>query len=385
MPYQVTLQPGGKAFSVDDGEAVLQAARRQGIHLSHDCRSGSCGTCRARLVSGRVHYPQGPPLAITALEMQHGEVLLCRAVPLNDIALDVREITAVAELAVKTLPCRIVRMERLAHDVEALYLKLPAVERLRFLPGQYIDVLLADGHRRSFSLANPPHDDSLLELHVRHVPGGRFTTEVFEKLHEGALLHIQGPLGTFFLREDSARPILMIAGGAGFASFKAMLRHVFEQGPQRRVEFYWGARARRDLYAGWLVKKWLASHPDFKYVPVLSAPLPSDHWSGRTGFVHAAVLADHADLSGHDIYMSGPPPMITAAQGTFPAHGAAQSRMFSDTFILRAGSTGGAGTGRRLNPVGPSGIISSVFAAPAPKIPLTATTWPRRRRAPWNP
>ncbi|MGB9428878.1 MAG: 2Fe-2S iron-sulfur cluster-binding protein [Gammaproteobacteria bacterium] len=333
MPWNTVLAPSGRAFTVNAGETVLKAARRQGLHLSHDCGSGSCGACRARLISGHVHYPDGSPLALTALEVQRGEVLLCRAVPLDELALDAQEITASADLTIKTLPCRVMRMQRLNHDVEALYLKLPAVERLAFLPGNYIDVLLPDGHRRSFSLANPPHDDGLLELHVRQVPGGRFTTEVFQKLSKGALLQIQGPLGTFFLREDEiARPILMVAGGAGFAPFKAILRHIFECGPSRRIELYWGACAQRDLYADALVTGWRQSQPQFKYVPVLSESLSSDHWRGRTGFVHAAILAEHADLSGYDIYISGPPSMIEAARQTFPMQGADPRRMFSDPF-----------------------------------------------------
>lgn len=332
MHKTVTLTPSGRMFTVTEGEEVMRAARRQGVHLSHDCGSGSCGACRARLISGQVHYPEGSPLALTALDVQQGEVLLCRVVPLSDLELDAQEISVGANLVVKTLPCRIVNKKRLNHDVEALYLKLPAVERLVFLPGNYIDVLLPDGHRRSFSLASPPHDSGLLELHVRHVPGGRFTTEVFEKLHEGALLQIQGPLGTFFLREDGTRPILMLAGGAGFAPFKAMLRHVFEQGPPRRIALYCGARAKRDLYADALVQKWVASQPNFSYVPVLSEALPSDHWPGRTGFVHKVLLTDHPDLSGHDIYISGPPLMIAAARKTFSAQGADPQRMFSDSF-----------------------------------------------------
>ncbi|MGH3626374.1 MAG: FAD-binding oxidoreductase, partial [Sciscionella sp.] len=224
------------------------------------------------------------------------------------------------------------RMMPLAHDVMAVYLKLPAVSRLGFLPGQYVDVLMADGHRRSFSLANPPHDGKLLELHVGHVPGGYFTTEVFEKLHEGALLRLQGPLGTFFLREDSTRPILMVAGGTGFAPIKAMLRHIWERGGQRRISFYWGARAKRDLYADAWLRKRAAEQPDFSYIPVLSEPHTEDDWTGRSGFVHDAVLADHPDLSGFDIYLSGPPPMVEAARLGFPTRGAEFRHMFSDAF-----------------------------------------------------
>ncbi|HEU5398472.1 MAG TPA: CDP-6-deoxy-delta-3,4-glucoseen reductase [Gammaproteobacteria bacterium] len=336
MAHKVTLQPGGKTFTVEAGERVLEAALRQGIHLPYGCRTGSCGTCRAHVVAGDTHYPDGPPLALTALEIRSGEALLCRAVPRTDLVLDAQPIDAMAHLRVRALPCRVARLEPLAHDVMGLYLRLPAVERLQFLPGQYIDILMPENHRRSFSLANPPHDDTLLELHVRNVPGGRFSKEVFQHLHEGALLRIQGPLGTFFLREDSSRPLVMIAGGTGYAPIQAMLRHVFEHGHRREIAFYWGARAVRDLYADTKLKEWTRSQPGFRYVPVLSEPLPHDQWTGRRGFVHQAVLEDFPDLSGHDIYLSGPPPMVQAARAAFPGQGADPLRMYSDSFDFPA-------------------------------------------------
>lgn len=332
MAKTVCLVPSGKRFQVEDGETVLAAALRQGVHLPYGCRTGSCGTCRAHVAAGKTHYPEGPPLAITALEMRTGEALLCRAVPLSDLDVEAQEIDAMAKLRVKAMPCRVAEVTPLAHDVMGLYLRLPAVERMQFLPGQYIDILLPENHRRSFSLANPPHDDALLELHVRNVPGGLFSKEVFEHLKVGALLRIQGPLGTFFLREDSDRPLVMIAGGTGYAPIQAMLRHLFERGQKRDVAFYWGARAARDLYADARLKAWAEEQPGFRYVPVLSEPMPEDHWTGRTGFVHEAVLADFPDLSGHDIYLSGPPPMVQAARAAFPGHGADTLRMYSDSF-----------------------------------------------------
>jgi CDP-4-dehydro-6-deoxyglucose reductase len=332
MAKTVSLVPSGKRFQVEDGETVLAAALRQGVHLPYGCRTGSCGTCRAHLMAGESRYPDGPPLAITALEMRSGETLLCRAVPLSDLTVEAQEITAMANLRVKVLPSRVARVTPLAHDVMGLYLRLPAVERMQFLPGQYIDILLPENHRRSFSLANPPHDDELLELHVRNVPGGLFSKEVFEHLKVGALLRIQGPLGTFFLREDSTRPIVMIAGGTGYAPIQAMLRHLFERGQRRDILFYWGARAARDLYADERLKEWMQTRPGFRYIPVLSEPMTEDRWMGRTGFVHDAVLEDISDLSGHDIYLSGPPPMVQAARAAFPGHGADTSRIYSDSF-----------------------------------------------------
>ena len=332
MAKTVTLMPSGKRFQVADGETVLAAALRQGIHLPYGCRTGSCGTCRAHCLEGQTHYPEGAPLALTALEMHSGEALLCRAVPQSDLKVEADEITAMAALRVKAMPCRVAKLEKLCHDVMGLYLRLPAVERLQFLPGQYIDILLPGNHRRSFSLANPPHDDKFLELHVRHVPGGRFSEEVFKHLQENALLRIQGPLGTFFLREDSTRPIIMMAGGTGYAPIQAILRHLFDRGQERDIVFYWGARAARDLYADALLKAWTQAHPRFRYIPVLSDPMPEDQWRGRSGFVHDAVLADFADLSGHDIYLSGPPPMVNAAKAAFPAHRANPLHMYSDSF-----------------------------------------------------
>jgi CDP-4-dehydro-6-deoxyglucose reductase, E3 len=336
MSKTVTLMPSAKSFQVEEGETVLAAALRQGIHLPYGCRTGSCGTCRAHCLEGQTHYPEGPPLALTALEMDTGEALLCRAVPESDLKVEASEITAMAALRVKAMPCRVAKLEKLAHDVMGLYLRLPAVERMQFLPGQYIDILLPGNHRRSFSLANPPHDDQFLELHVRNVPGGRFSQEVFQQLQEGTLLRIQGPLGTFFLREDSARPMIMIAGGTGYAPIQSILRHIFEQGQQREIVFYWGARAARDLYADAKLKAWALEHPRFRYIPVLSEPMPEDHWQGRVGFVHDAVLADFADLSGHDIYLSGPPPMVNAARTAFPLHRADPLHIYSDSFDFPA-------------------------------------------------
>lgn len=336
MTKTVTLMPAAKSFQVEDGETVLAAALRQGVHLPYGCRTGSCGTCRAHVLEGKSEYPQGAPLALTALEMHAGEALLCRAVPQEDLKVEAQEVTAMANLRVKAMPCRVAKLEKLAHDVMGLYLRLPAVERLAFLPGQYIDILLPNNHRRSFSLANPPHDDNLLELHIRHVPGGLFSGEVFEHLQENALLRIQGPLGTFFLREDSARPMVMMAGGTGYAPIQAILRHLFDNQRDRDIVFYWGTRAARDLYMDAKLKEWAQTQRGFRYVPVLSEPGPDDDWRGRTGFVHDAVLADFADLSGHDIYLSGPPPMVNAARTAFPAHRAEPQRMYSDSFDFPA-------------------------------------------------
>ncbi len=333
MPHYVTIKPGGHKFQVAETESVLDAALREhGSLLPYGCRNGTCGVCMAQVISGEVAYSDGNPPALGAQEQAEGKALLCRARPCSDLVIEVREVKVGGDPVIKTLPCRVERQERLAPDVMRLYLKPPNIGRLQFLAGQYIDILLADGRRRSFSLANPPHADDMLELHVRRVPGGFFTNFVFEQMREKALLRFEGPLGTFFLREDSPRPILLMGGGTGFAPLKGMLEHMFYAGLNRPVHLYWGVRARVDLYLNKLPCAWAKTYASFRYTPVLSAPLADDAWQGRTGWVHEALAADYPDLSGFDVYMSGPPPMIDAAKPVFFAQGLPEDQLFFDSF-----------------------------------------------------
>lgn len=316
---------------------LLESALAQGVAIPYGCRTGTCGSCRGRLAAGKVDPGPLPPLGLTEEERAGGFVLLCQARPAGDLEVEVQELAGFADLQVKTLPARIERLERLAHDVMGVWLKVPPVERLRFLAGQYLDVLLPDGRRRSFSLANAPHDDALLELHVRLVPGGAFSTEVFERMKPRSLLRVQGPLGTFVLREASPRPVLLMAGGTGFAPIKSMLEHAFAAGTfgARPLRFYWGARAERDLYLRALPERWAAERPSFAWTPVLSEPDPG--WRGRTGWVHDALIADHrADLAAHDVYMAGPPAMCRVAREAFRAAGLPDDQLFYDSFEFSA-------------------------------------------------
>lgn len=332
MPYHVTLQPSGHEFQVGENEAVLDAAlREKGYALPYGCRNGTCGSCMATILSGAVRYPEGRPAGLSEREQADGKALLCQAQPCSDLVIEAREVKT-GDIAVKILPCRVEQRELLAPDVMRLYLKLPNTERLQFLAGQYVDILLADGRRRGFSLANPPHADDLLELHIRQIPGGFFTGYVFERMKDKALLRFQGPLGTFFLREDSPRPILFIGGGTGFAPLKGMLEHAFHIGLDRPLHLYWGARAKVDLYLDELPRRWAEEQANFRYTPVLSEPRPEDDWAGRSGWVHEAVATDYPDLSGYDVYMSGPPPMIEAAKRAFFAQGLPMEQLFYDSF-----------------------------------------------------
>lgn len=332
MTYTVRVEPSGHEFTTEENESVLTAALRQGLALPYSCRSGACGACKGKILRGRVDYGEYEQKALSEAERAAGKALFCQAVPLEDLQIEAREVSAVEGIVIKTLPCRVVRLQRLAHDVMELHLKLPQGERLQFLAGQYIDILLREGKRRSFSLANSPHDDELLQIHVRHVPAGHFSEHVFTRMKERELLRLQGPYGIFFLRQDSERPILLMAGGTGFAPIKGMLDHAFARGERRALHLYWGARRQRDLYMHDLVRAWARRHENFRYAPVLSEPLPEDGWRGRTGLVHAALAADHPDLSGYEVYASGPPPMIEAAKPVFRAQGLPEERLYFDSF-----------------------------------------------------
>jgi CDP-4-dehydro-6-deoxyglucose reductase len=336
--HSVRIEPHGRTLKVAAGEPVLQAALAAGLNLPHSCKSGHCSSCRARLVAGEIHYPHGRPPGITEEEAQDGQVLLCQARPRGDLVVEARLIANVADVEIKTLPCRIARLTPLAPDVLQVMLQLPAVERLRFHPGQYLDVLLEGGRRRSFSIACPPHDAGLLELHVRRVPGGGFTQRLFgadeggaPALVPGSLLRIEGPMGQFGYRPGSS-PILMVGGGTGFAPLKSMLRHVLETGIRRDIHFYWGARHAADVYEEERVLGWTRSHPRLEFTAVLSEATRAEAAHQRTGWVHEAVLADHPDLGDFEVYAAGPPAMIEALRASFPRHGLPAERLYFDSF-----------------------------------------------------
>lgn len=330
--YRVRIEPSGHEYNTDEGETILAGALRHGYMLPYSCRTGSCGTCKGTLVSGAIDYGTYEEKALSPAERAAGKALFCQAVPRADIVIHQREIAAAEDIAIKTLPCRVVAMERVAHDVMVLSLKPPQTERLAFLAGQYIDILLRDGNRRSFSLANPPQQNDVLQIHVRHVPGGAFTAHVFTRMKEKDIVRFRGPLGVFFLRPDSDLPLILVAGGTGFAPIKSMLEDAASKGVTRPMHLYWGVRARRDLYMHTLVQGWAQARPGFRYTPVLSEPAADDAWTGRTGWVHAAVLADYPDLRGHEVYASGPPPMVAAIRATFPRHGLPEERLYYDSF-----------------------------------------------------
>jgi len=339
--HTVTVQPAGHAFQAEEGEAVLAAALRQGMVLPYGCKNGACGSCKGKILSGSVDYGTYQKKALTDEEKAQGKALFCQAKPLSDLVIEARTVGAAKDIQVKTLPCRVQKMERLAEDVMVLHLKLPANEKLVFLAGQYIEFLLKEGARRSFSMANAPHDAELLQLHVRHVAGGQFTDHVFGKMKERDILRFEGPLGTFFLREDSDKPIVFVASGTGFAPIKAVIEHMIHKGITRPMTLYWGGRRPKDLYLNALAEGW-AAQGHLKYVPVVSDALPEDGWTGRTGFVHRAVMQDFPDLSGHQVYACGVPVMVDSAKKDFIGQcRLPEDEFYADTFTTQADLAGG--------------------------------------------
>lgn len=341
MTFQVTIQPSQHQFTVTAEQTVLDAALAAGILLPYSCRSGACSTCKAKVVSGSIQPVPSAEVVLSPEEREAGYTLLCQARATSDLVVESREIRLASDIQVRKLPSRVTSMTRPAADVAVLQLQLPATETFKFYAGQYVELILKDGKRRSYSMANPPHSAAALELHIRHLPGGLFTDHVFgvgaTQMKEREILRIEGPLGSFFLREDSDLPIVMLASGTGFAPIKAIIEHMVHQGIKRPVTLYWGGRRPADLYMHALAQSWASTLPNFTYVPVISDALAEDAWTGRTGFVHKAVMEDFPDLAGHQVYACGAPIVVDSARREFVAHcKLPDDAFFADSFTSEA-------------------------------------------------
>jgi CDP-4-dehydro-6-deoxyglucose reductase, E3 len=338
MTFQVVLRPSGRTFSVADGETVLAAGLAAGANLPYSCRAGMCRTCRGTVIEGKVDYGSVEERFLTAEHRAKGLALLCQAKPLSDVVIEIQELKLQGAKP-KMLPCRVLAITRPAPDVAIVSVKLPMNEPLQFVAGQYVEFILKDGRRRSYSIANAPQVKGIttVELHIRHLPGGAFTDHVFSTMKERDLLRMEAPLGTFFLREESDKPVIFAAAGTGFAPIKSIIELMLEQKSTRPIVLYWGCRARQDLYLPDLPMQWAREHPGLRYVPVLSEPRPEDGWDGRTGLVHRAVMEDFPDLSGHQVYACGSPLMVEAARNEFSARCALpEDEFFADAFLTEA-------------------------------------------------
>jgi CDP-4-dehydro-6-deoxyglucose reductase len=335
MTFTITVQPSGRAFQADASETLLAAGIRQGIGLPYGCKDGACGSCKCKLLSGSVQHGAHQAKALSAEEEAAGYVLTCCGTAQSDVVLESRQVTEAGAFPIKKMPVRVSSLTRASHDVMVLRLQLPAADAFQYHAGQYVEFLLRDGERRSYSMANAPHTQAAgpqMELHIRHMPGGKFTDPVFSTMKEKDILRIEGPYGSFYLREDSDKPVVLLASGTGFAPIKAILEHMVHKGITRPATLYWGGRRPADLYQSAWIEEQLKVMPNLRYVPVVSDALPEDGWSGRTGFVHQAVLQDQPDLSGHEVYACGAPVVVESARRDYVAAGLPEEAFFADAF-----------------------------------------------------
>ncbi len=340
MSFHVKVEPSGRTFTANEGETLLAAAIRQGIGLPYGCKDGACGSCKCKKLEGSVSHGAHQSKALSAEEEENGYVLTCCGVAQSDVVLESRQVTDEGAFPIRKMPARVSSLQKVSHDVMLMTLQLPANEVFKYHAGQYVEFLLRDGSRRSYSMANAPHtqvDKPGLELHLRHMPGGKFTDQVFSTLKEKDILRIEGPYGSFFLREESAKPLVLLASGTGFAPIKALIEHMQVKNIRRPAVLYWGGRRPADLYMSDWIQAQCAEMPQLRYVPVVSNALPEDQWTGRTGFVHQAVLEDLPDLSGHQVYACGAPIVVESARSDYTAKaGLPEDEFFADSFTTEA-------------------------------------------------
>jgi CDP-4-dehydro-6-deoxyglucose reductase, E3 len=348
MSFTVTVQPSGRNFQVDRDEPILSAAIRQSVGLPYGCKDGACGSCKSRLLEGRVIHGVHQIKALSGEEEAAGWILTCQAAAQTDVVLEVRTVPGAGEFPVRKMPSRVTTIARPAPDVAILQMQLPANDRLQYRAGQYVEFILRDGSRRSYSMANAPHtqlDRPGIELHLRHLPGGKFTDHVFTTLKEKDILRIEGPFGTFFLREDSDKPMILLASGTGFAPIKAIIEQLQFTNSQRHAVLYWGCRSKVDVYLHEWALNAAAQMPNLHYIPVLSEAKPEDQWTGRTGLVHQAVMHDYPNLMNHQVYACGAPIMVESAQHDFVVKcGLPDDEFYADSFTSEADKHGAQST-----------------------------------------
>lgn len=341
MSFKVTVQPSNHEFTVEEGQTVLDGAMAAGIVLPYSCRNGACSTCKGKVIAGDYDAGNSPAQILSPEDLEQGYTLFCQARPSSDLLIEAHEIRMASDIQIRKMPSRVMGLDKLADDVMVVKLQLPAADPFRYYAGQYLEFILKDGRRRSYSMATPPAENNLVELHVRHMPGGVFTDHVFGtgatqmKLRE--ILRVEGPFGSFFLRDDSDRPLVFLASGTGFAPIKAIVERMIATGDQRKAVLYWGGRRPSDLYMDEVARQWEQQLPNFSYVPVVSNALPQDGWAGRDGFVHKAVMQDIPDLSGYQVYACGAPVMVDSARRDFIEHcGLPEDQFFADAFTTEA-------------------------------------------------
>lgn len=338
MTLSITVQPSGRTFNALADETILAAGIRNGIALPYGCKDGACGSCKCKKLSGTVTHGPHQSKALSAEEEDNGFVLTCCATAQTDVVLESRQVALAGAFPIKKMPTRVTALKKMSHDVMMLWLQTPANDTFQFHAGQYVEFILRDNSRRAYSMANAPHMQMLgIELHLRHMPGGKFTDHVFHTMKEKEILRVEGPFGSFYLREESTKPIVLLASGTGFAPIKAIIEHMQFKGVSRPATLYWGGRRPEDLYMDDWVKSKCSEMPNLRYVPVVSDARPEDAWTGRTGFVHQAVMQDLPDLSGHQVYACGAPIVVDSARADYTAQcGLPEEEFYADSFTTEA-------------------------------------------------
>ncbi|NYT85764.1 CDP-6-deoxy-delta-3,4-glucoseen reductase [Pollutimonas harenae] len=341
MSFKVSVQPSNHEFTVEDGQSVLDAALAAGIVLPYSCRNGACSTCKGKVLEGSYDAGPNPAQILAPEELEQGYTLFCQAHPTSDLVIEAHEIRMASDIQIRKMPSRVMAMEQVATDVMVVKLQLPTADPFRYYAGQYLEFILKDGKRRSYSMATPPADSNLVELHIRHTPGGRFTDHVFgageTQMKVREILRVEGPFGSFFLRDDSNKPLVFLASGTGFAPIKAIVERMVQEGVSQPAVLYWGGRRPADLYMQEQARQWEQDLPDFRFIPVVSEAQAEDAWDGRTGFVHQAVLQDIPDLSSYQVYACGAPVMVDSARKDFIHQGGLpEEEFFADAFTTEA-------------------------------------------------
>ena len=327
--FTVLNQVSGKSFKCGDEESVLDGALSNGFNFPYGCQNGFCGQCKAVILNGEIDYAGEVPSVLSADDIDSNMALLCQCKAKSDLYIAVDELDSLAAIEVRSMPCRVEQINHLNHDVIQLILKIPGAQSLQYLAGQYLDLEHSDFDSRYYSIANAPTNSNLIELHIRLVDNGKLTNFIFNSLTPKSILRIEGPKGSFFLREESECPIIFIAGGTGFGPVKAIIEHLINIGSQREIYLYWGVRSEVDLYS-YLPSEWSEKFPNISFIPVLSEA--NETWDGNKGYVHDSVIKDFEDLAGFEVYACGPPVMVNAAAKSCLEHQLVKENFFSDSF-----------------------------------------------------